>query len=153
MPLLVCTSEQLAWSTVPRQMALGFLIIQQKCQSSSRNCLGHAVCWGCMPAPHHTFCQGTAQRYSDSQRWHPSPAKGQTQCQGQFQEWEHHPLPNFSTSPLAETSAVCPMLTAWGSWGSDPCFQIKLSLRQRDSGSGPGPLFLAVWPGLVSLPC
>lgn len=69
----------------------------QKCQSSSRICLGHIVCWGYMPAPSHTFCHASAQRYSASQRWHPRPAKGQTQSQGRFQEWNTilYPIPRL----------------------------------------------------------
>lgn len=68
---------------------------RQKSQSSSRIRLGHIVCWGCMPAPHRTFCQASAQRYSASQRWHPSPARGQTQGQGRLQEWNTvlYPIP------------------------------------------------------------
>lgn len=107
-------------------------------------------------------CPGSAQRYSDSHMWHPSPAKGQTQCQRLILRAGKQSFTQFLVSPAGRHSTACCMLTApqepqggqllvfSSSSGQRVLFCDSAGWRQRDLGSGPGPLFLAVWPGLIS---
>lgn len=123
------------------------------------------VCvWRGRGASYCIFCQGSAQRYSASYMWHPSPAKGQTQCQRLILRAGKRSFTQFLVSPTGRDSMACRILTVpqepqggqllvfGSSSGQGVLFCDSAGWRQRDLGSGPGPLFLAVWAGLVSLP-
>lgn len=82
-PNQCCASEQRGVGRSPQASGPGVSASSDRSAAAAPGiaCDAQSV-RGAVPAPHLAFCQGSARRCSDSQRWHLSLAKGQSQRQG-----------------------------------------------------------------------
>lgn len=152
--------SSLAWSAVPRQVALGFLHLPTDRSARAAPGTAHDAqsVGGGVPAPHRALRQGSARRCPDPHGWHTSSANGQ-RVLGRFQEWKRSPSaphPRF----LRDGVTAFPTLTASSEHhgGGAPRFQGEPNLDelgvmlQRDAAQDLAPCFwLCGWDSPVSL--
>lgn len=107
--LLLCASEQLAWSTVPRQWPWGFCIIElTDVPEQLQDLLGTCSLLGVQASSPPHLLPSLCSEILCLPKVAPRPSQGTDTVPGPVPGVGHRPLPNSSASPLAETVLCVP---------------------------------------------